>query len=96
MASNRLGVAEKELRPLTIDNPDTVDSNVLISALLIPDGTPRHVLDRLAANAANLLFSDETFTELAVRLAKPNFDSYRTTERMSSFSGLAEPAGRTG
>jgi putative PIN family toxin of toxin-antitoxin system len=62
-----------------------VDSNVLISALLIPDGTPRRVLDRLAANAAILLFSDETFTELAVRLAKPKFDSYRTIEQMNSF-----------
>jgi hypothetical protein len=31
------------------------------------------------------LFSDETFTELAVRLAKPKFDSYRTIEQMNSF-----------
>lgn len=70
--------------PMKVDRL-VVDSNVLISALLIPDGTPRQVLDRLAANAATLLFSDETFTELAVRLAKPKFDSYRTTEQMNSF-----------
>jgi hypothetical protein len=62
-----------------------VDTNVLISALLIPDGTPRRVLDRLAANTATLLFSNETFTELAVRLAKPKFDRYRTPRQMDAF-----------
>lgn len=62
-----------------------VDTNDLISALLIPDGTPRRVLDQLAAEAATMLFSDETFTELAVRLAKPKFDRYRTIHQMESF-----------
>lgn len=62
-----------------------VDSNVLISALLSPGGTPRRVLDRLAAEAAILLFSDETLAELVVRLSKPKFDSYRTFEQMESF-----------
>lgn len=62
-----------------------VDSNVLISALFSPGGTPRRVLDRLAAEAAILLFSDETFAELVVRLSKPKFDPYRTFEQMESF-----------
>lgn len=62
-----------------------VDSNVLISALLSPTGTPRYVLDQLAAEASTLLFSQESFAELAVRLAKPKFDPYRSIEQMASF-----------
>lgn len=62
-----------------------VDSNVLISALLNPKGTPRRALERLAADSAILLFSEETFAELVVRLAKPKFDAYRTTEQMEAF-----------
>lgn len=62
-----------------------VDSNVLISALLSPAGAPRCVLDQLAGAGSTLLFSNESFTELAVRLAKPKFDPYRTIEQMESF-----------
>ena len=39
----------------------------------------------MAANTAVLLFSDETFTELVTRLAKPKFDTYRTTRQMEAF-----------
>lgn len=62
-----------------------VDTNVLISALLVPTGTPRQVLNLLAADRAILLFCDDTFAELATRLAKPKFDAYRTTEQMEAF-----------
>lgn len=62
-----------------------VDTNVLISALLAPLGTPRRLLDELSASAATLLFSDQTFAELAIRLAKPKFDPYRTSEQMDLF-----------
>jgi putative PIN family toxin of toxin-antitoxin system len=62
-----------------------VDTNVLISALLLPESTPRKVIDELASRAATLLFSDETFAELAMRLAKPKFDAYRTREQMDGF-----------
>lgn len=62
-----------------------VDSNVLISALLTPDGTPGRILNHLAADGSTLLFSNETFAELAVRLSKPKFDPYRTAEQMDSF-----------
>lgn len=62
-----------------------VDTNVLISALLSPAGTPRRVLDRLAGINATLLFSDATFAELATRLAKPKFDAYRSKEQMNAF-----------
>ncbi len=64
-----------------------IDTNVLISALLVRTGTPRQVLDRLAEDAATLLFSEETFTELATRLAKPKFDRYRTPQQMDAFLG---------
>lgn len=62
-----------------------VDTNVLISALLTPSGTPRRLLDELALASATLFFSDETFAELAIRLAKPKFDPYRTPEQMDLF-----------
>jgi putative PIN family toxin of toxin-antitoxin system len=62
-----------------------VDTNVLISALLSPTGRPRRILNQFAAIDSTLLFSDESFAELAMRLAKPKFDPYRTTEQMGSF-----------
>lgn len=62
-----------------------VDTNVLISALLSPSGVPRRVIDKLAVSGATLLFSDETFAELATRIAKPKFDPYRTKEQMNAF-----------
>ena len=62
-----------------------IDSNVLISALLLPRGTPRSVLVLLAERNATLLFSDNTFTELTTRLAKPKFDPYRTPEQLETY-----------
>lgn len=71
-----------------------LDTNVLINALLSPAGRPRHLIEQLAARSAVLLFSDDTFRELAVRLAKPKFDRYRTREQMEQWldwlSELAE------
>jgi uncharacterized protein len=62
-----------------------IDTNVLISALLSPLGTPRRLLNTLAAENATLLFSDATFAELVSRLARPKFDRYRTHEQMEVF-----------
>lgn len=62
-----------------------IDSNVLISALLLPQSTPRSVLELLAERNTTLLFSDSTFAELAIRLAKPKFDRYRTMEQLEAF-----------
>lgn len=62
-----------------------LDSNVLISALLNPQGTPRQVLGRLAETSATLLFSDPTFVELAERIARPKFDRYRSIEQMDAW-----------
>lgn len=53
-----------------------VDSNVLISALLQPSGRTAEVIDLVGAAGGTLLFSDETFAELASRLLRPKFDRY--------------------
>ncbi len=62
-----------------------VDSNVLISALLLPESKPGQALERLADHNAALLFSDSTFSELTARLAKPKFDRYRTPAQLDAF-----------
>ena len=53
-----------------------VDTNVLISAALRPQGTPRAVLDLIQSMNGVLIFSDETFSELQSRLNRPKFDRY--------------------
>ena len=62
-----------------------VDTNVLISAFLLPAGTPGQVMRSLAAANATLLLSRVTFLELASRLDRPKFDRYRTREQMSRY-----------
>lgn len=70
-----------------------VDTNVLISALLSPQGKPAQTMRRLADMGATLLLSRVTFLELASRLARPKFDPYRTTEQMDQYlEWLAELA----
>ena len=70
-----------------------VDTNVLISALLAPGGKAAEVMRQLAASGATLLLSRVTFLELASRLARPKFDSYRTQEQMDRYlEWLAEMA----
>lgn len=53
-----------------------VDTNVLISTLLQPSGRTGKVLEVIRAAGGVLVFSDETFAELASRLARPKFDRY--------------------
>jgi uncharacterized protein len=53
-----------------------VDSNVLISALSQPSGRTAEVLAEIRARGGVLLFSDETFAELASRLLRQKFDRY--------------------
>ncbi|MFP4336130.1 MAG: PIN domain-containing protein [Wenzhouxiangella sp.] len=48
-----------------------VDTNVLISALLLPAGPPGLVVTHLANSNATLLLSRVTFLELATRLDRP-------------------------
>ncbi|MES1942913.1 putative toxin-antitoxin system toxin component, PIN family protein [Salinisphaera sp. PC39] len=62
-----------------------VDTNVLISALLIDSSTPGQLVRTLASGGATLLFSSETFAELAIRLSKPKFDPYRTASQRDAY-----------
>ena len=53
-----------------------IDTNVLISAALRLEGTPRAVIERVGTANGVLLFSRETFDELRTRLFRPKFDPY--------------------
>lgn len=68
-----------------------VDTNVLISALLRPSGPTAEVLPAVRAAGGVLLFSDETFGELASRLMRPKFDRYVSEAMRQRF--LADLAG---
>jgi putative PIN family toxin of toxin-antitoxin system len=52
-----------------------VDTNVLVSRLLMPGGTAARAVDRALASGV-LLVSEETLAELAEVLARPRFDRY--------------------
>lgn len=56
-----------------------VDTNVLISAALLPQSVPALLLDRLLTEG-RLVFSKATFAELETRLWKPKFDRYLSME----------------
>jgi uncharacterized protein len=64
-----------------------LDTNVLISRLLLPESTAsravRRVLDR-----AQPLVSDDTMTELADTLSRPKFDPYVSREDRRTFFEL--------
>lgn len=62
-----------------------VDTNVLISALLTPNGKPGQVIKQLVEIESSLLLSRVTFLEPASRLARPKFDRYRTREQMDRY-----------
>jgi len=61
-----------------------LDTNVLISAALLADGKPFTVL-RQVLDAGVLVFSNETFTEIATRLMRPKFDRYISVELREQF-----------
>jgi len=52
-----------------------IDTNVFISALLNPNGTPRQVVN-LVIEQFSLLHSEATYQELETRLNKPKFNKY--------------------
>jgi uncharacterized protein len=58
-------------------NPERVviDTNVLISATLVPGATPFQVVAWVLEHH-RLLFSEQTFEELRTRLYRPKFDRY--------------------
>ncbi len=60
---------------MTVDRV-VLDTNVLISATLLPVGQPRRVLDAVRDANGVLLFSHETFDELQSCLGRAKFDPY--------------------
>lgn len=52
-----------------------IDTNVLISAALSPDGAPAKLLAKTLTDH-HLVFTSATFAELESRLWKPKFDRY--------------------
>ena len=56
-----------------------IDTNVLISAALSPDGPPAMLLAKVLSDHC-VVFTTATFAELESRLWKPKFDRYITLE----------------
>jgi putative PIN family toxin of toxin-antitoxin system len=57
-----------------------LDSNVLISAALSPNGMAAKVVNHVIKHHM-IVFCDETFDELQTRLWRPKFDRYITLEQ---------------
>lgn len=61
-----------------------VDTNALISRLLLPDTVPARAVRR-AVDTGTLLVSEETLDELAEVLNRPKFDHYVSPEDRQGF-----------
>ncbi|MDF5737081.1 MULTISPECIES: putative toxin-antitoxin system toxin component, PIN family [unclassified Nostoc] len=61
-----------------------IDTNVLLSAALSPDGTARKALDK-AYKEFFIAQSDETYQELNTRIYKRKFDKYISDEDQQDF-----------
>lgn len=69
-----------------------IDTNVFVSAVVLPLSVPRQAVDK-ALDFGQLLFSEATMNELAEVLFRPKFDYYATREERSNFlTTLAEAA----
>ena len=70
-----------------------LDTNVLISAALLPRSVPARLLQHVLVHS-RLVFSLATFTELETRLWKPKFDRYVSLEMrrslLADLSAVAE------
>jgi uncharacterized protein len=64
-----------------------VDTNTLISRLLLPDSTPAQAV-RKAVDSGQLLVSEATMLELMEVLGRPKFDRYVSIEDRRSFFQL--------
>lgn len=72
------------LEQTTAEQRFVVDTNVLISRLLLPNGVAAKALD-LALLRGVLLVSDATLTELVEVLSRPKFDPYITKKDRKEF-----------
>lgn len=68
-----------------------VDTNLLISAILLSHSVPREVVDR-ALEESVLLFSEATMEELAEVLLRPKFDRFVSRDEREIFLGQLESA----
>lgn len=70
-----------------------LDTNVLISAALLPQSVPARLLQQVLLQS-RLVFSRTTFSELETRLWKPKFDRYVTLDTrrrlLADLSAVAE------
>jgi len=64
-----------------------LDTNTLISRMLVPRGTTGRAVDKALA-AGVLLASEATLTELAEVLSRPKFDRYVSLEERRQFLSL--------
>lgn len=62
-----------------------VDTNVLISAFLSPNGTARKALDALIEANATLHFSQSTFAEFTSRITRPKFQKYFRPQMLENY-----------
>jgi len=67
-----------------------VDTNVLISHLLMPSSAPGQALQH-ALRTGELLVSDTTLTELAEVLNRPKFDKYLSNQDRKKFFEVLAP-----
>ena len=61
-----------------------IDTNILISAILSPDGVARKALDK-AYREFQIVISEETYSELKTRIYKPKFDKYISDQDRYNF-----------
>ena len=67
-----------------------VDTSVLISAALLPNGVPRAAVDAVRRTGGSLVFSDQTIAELRTRLGRRKFDRYVTRADRALFLAQIE------
>ena len=67
-----------------------VDTNVLVSHLLLPESIPGQAL-RFALTRGDLMVSDSTLTELAEVINRPKFDKYITKQDRRKFFEVLSP-----
>ena len=75
------------------NKPVVIDTNVLISAVLSPKGTPAKIVKYFVSHG-KLVFSEETYEEFYSRLWRPKFDHYISREMRKAilldFSNIAD------
>ena len=77
---------------MTSDRRVVVDTNVVVSAVLLPRSVPRQALDQVWEHGT-MLISSTTVAELHDVLRRPRFDTYvRANERLEFLTTLVRDA----